>query len=241
MNEKINQEDVRTLYNGIENIWPENDQWYNYTHQQITNFLKHYEKVLNINSNTLILNAGSAGNDYGISGKHIHLDIAEKHLVDIPNSIVGSIEQIPIEDNIFDVCICVGSVINYCDAFTALNEIKRILKPNGYLILDYDQSKSFEFVGTSTYNKNIDMVHTFNSGSDDKIWVYSDNYMSSILNEKNFKIINKKFYHNISPLIYKLTNDEYKSSKFAFLDKIACHIPILRNVSCNIILIAQTF
>ena len=36
--------------------------------------------------------------------------------------------------NFFDTAICVGSVINYCDALTALSEIYRVLKHDSYLI-----------------------------------------------------------------------------------------------------------
>lgn len=235
----INQTDVQNLYNSMQNIWPEDDCWYTYTHQQIWKYLKKAERQLCFYEKTLILNAGSAGNDYEITGKHIHLDIAEKHLKGLSDAIVGSVENIPIANNTFDACICVGSVINYCDAMAAISELSRVLKPSGYLILDYDQSKSFEFIGTHTYNKNAEIVNTFNSGFNDKIWVYSDKYITNILEVNGFSLLRKKYYHNISPLFLKLLKDENKASKFAPLDRIVQHMPLINRISCNIILTAQ--
>lgn len=186
-------------------IWPEDDLWYSYTHHKVLEYLQSEEIALKIEAKTKILNAGSAGNDYGIIGNHLHLDIAESHLKNIPNALVGNIEKIPLNENTFDLCICVGSVIKYCDALSSISEFARVLKHGGYLILDYDQSKSFEFIGTQTYNKNAEIITTFNSGYNDKIWVYSDEYISDILKEVGFKILRKKYYHNLSPLAIKFT------------------------------------
>ena len=71
-----------------------------------------------------MLNAGSGGSIYnGISGKFFHVDISDKFIKELPNSYVASIENLPFNTNFFDTAICVGSVINYCDALTALSEI----------------------------------------------------------------------------------------------------------------------
>lgn len=108
-----------------------------------------------------------------------------------------SAEDMPIADNSFDVCICVGSVINYCNVISAISEFNRILKIGGYLILDFDQSRNYEFVGADTYNSNLDIVETFNSGYVDKIWVYSEKYIANTLQHYKFSIINKEYYHTI--------------------------------------------
>lgn len=145
----------------------------------------------------------------------------------------------PFADSFFDVCICVGSVINYCDAMSSIGEICRILKPKGLLVLDFDQSKSFEYIGTSFYSKNAEIVETFNSGFSDKIWVYSEKYINSILKSYHFKILRKHHYHCLSPLAYRFIKDETKASKYAPFDKLVSILPFLKNISCNIILTAQ--
>lgn len=235
----INIDDVKKLYDEMETIWPENDKWYSYTYKRIEIFLKKWEKRLNISDYMNILNAGSGGNTYGIKGHHTHLDITSKHIKDNQDSIIASIEEIPVPNNSFDLCICVGSVINYCDAIKGIAEFARTLKTGGYLILEFDQSKNFEFWGTPTYNSNLDIVKTFNSGYEDKIWVYSEKYIDSVLENYNFKILKKQYFHCFSSLLYRWLSDEQKAAKYIWLDKITKFIPKIRKISNNIILIAQ--
>ena len=195
--DKIEIEDVKELYNNMEEIWPQNDPWYNYTQKKIHYFLKKWSSKLKFTKKTKILNAGSGGNTYGIVGNHTHIDISEKHLAGVENAIVASVENMPLDSNLFDSCICVGSVINYCDLNMAIAEIDRVMKKGGILFLDFDQSKSFEFIGTKHYNSNIDIIKTFNSGYEDKIWIYSEKYVRNTLAAHNFKVIKKKYYHTI--------------------------------------------
>lgn len=235
----IDPNEVKKLYNSMEEIWPTDDKWYQYTYKRIKNFLTRWENKLGFNESTLILNAGSGGNTYGIKGIHTHVDISEKHLKYVDNAILASVEDIPISDNSFDVCICVGSVINYCNAMSAISEIKRILNKDGYLILDFDQSKNYEFIGTKTYNSNLDIIETFNSGFTDKVWVYSEKYITSVLKHNGFEIINKEYYHTMSCLIYRWLHNEQRAAKYVGLDKIIKWLPHIRKISNNIILIAR--
>lgn len=237
--DKIDIDFVRDMYNEMQEIWPEDDAWYLYTHSQISLFLLKISSKYGFNNELKVLNAGSGGNTYGLPGVHYHIDVADQKLKNIPNSYVGNIEYMPYSDNEFDLCICVGSVINYCDALTAISEMARVIKKDGFFILDYDQSHSLEFWGTSHYNKTADIIETFNSGYTDKTWIYSPDYISAILRKLHFKILDTHKYHILSPLIYKMTNNENKASKFAKLDKIMSHIPILKDFSCNIILCAR--
>jgi ubiquinone/menaquinone biosynthesis C-methylase UbiE len=237
-NRFIDPEDVKKLYNDMDEIWPSEDKWYQYTYFKIQKYLKHWESILELNNTTLILNAGSGGNTYNIKGNHTHIDISEKHLSSIENAIIASVEDIPLNDNYFDICICVGSVINYCDVVSSISEFNRILKNGGYLILDFDQSRNYEFLGSDTYNSNLDMIETFNSGYVDKIWVYSEKYISSTLKHFNFTILDKEYYHTLSSLVYKFTKDEQKAAKFVNFDKITKWLPLIRKISNNIILIA---
>lgn len=237
--DKIDIDFVKDMYNEMPEIWPENDVWYQYTYSQISIFLQQISLKYKFNDKLKILNAGSGGNTYNLPGIHYHIDVADQKLKNTPNSYVGNIEYMPYNDCEFDICICVGSVINYCDAFAAISEMSRVLKRGGLFILDYDQSHSLEFLGTSHYNKTTDIIETFNSGYVDKTWIYSPDYIFKILKRSGFKVLNIKRYHILSPLIYKITNDENKAAKFAKLDGIMSYIPILNKFSCNIILCSQ--
>lgn len=235
----INQEEVRNMYNQMNDIWPENDKWYVYTNKYIQKYLDKFSENYINDVEKLILNAGSAGNTYGIPGKHFHIDIAENHIRSQTNSIACSIEDLPFRDNYFDICICVGSVINYCDAIASISEIYRVLKQGGLFVLEYDQSKSYEFLKTNAFNKNATIIKTFNSGNIDNTWVFSERYIDAILKKYEFSVITKEKFHCLSPLLYKITKNENKSSKFARLDKLVSYIPVLNSISSNIILTAQ--
>lgn len=239
MSNKIDVDAVKNMYNNMKEIWPQNDRWYQYTYSQISRFLTYIALKYKFNNQTKILNAGSGGNTYNIPGLHYHIDIADKKLKNIPNSYIGNIENMSFSNNKFDVCICVGSVLNYCDALSAISELARVLKHKGLLILDYDQSHSFEFIGTEHFNKTADIIETFNSGFTDKIWIYSPKYISSILKSQNLDILDTYKYHILTPLIYKITCNEYKAASFAKLDKLMSHIPFIKDFSCNIIQCSQ--
>lgn len=238
-NKNIDIVEVKKLYDSMVDIWPKNDKWYAYTYKRIQKFLKKWEKRLKWNNSIQVLNAGSGGNTYDIAGHHLHLDITSTHILENQEFIISSIESIPLDDNLFDLCICVGSVINYCNAMQGISELSRTLKQGGYLILEFDQSKNYEFLGTATYNSNLDIVNTFNSGFEDKIWVYSEKYIKSLLTHYDLRVVNIQYFHSLSSLIYKFLSDEQKAAKFVHFDKIVNLIPGIRKISNNIILIAQ--
>lgn len=55
--------------------------------------------------------------------------------------------DLPFAENSIDNILCVGSVLNYCDAIAAISEFNRVLKYNGHLILEYESSWGFEYIG----------------------------------------------------------------------------------------------
>ena len=102
-----------------------------------------------------ILNAGSGGTEYKTAGEIIHLDIIEKFVCAFKDYIVGSVEDINLPNNCIDGVICVGSVLNYCDAQKAISEFSRILKPQGFYVLEFERSNSAEFLWTTNHGKYI--------------------------------------------------------------------------------------
>ena len=108
------QKIIRELYNESNCVWPSDDLWHSYTKTVIES--KVYSWIASSTSD-LILNAGSGGTEYNIPGTMVHLDIAEKKIKTLPKYIIGSVEDIPSPDNIYDYVICVGSVLNYVPLF----------------------------------------------------------------------------------------------------------------------------
>ncbi|MEC0232714.1 class I SAM-dependent methyltransferase [Paenibacillus alba] len=235
--DKLNQEEVSNFYNSVEDIWPANDKWHRYTRKVIEKYIHQTISTENLLPNDMkILNAGSAGEEYSVQGEHYHVDIAQERIKHRPNSFVTSIENLPFSDNFFDICICVGSVINYCnDALQAISEFSRVLKSNGLLILEFDSSNSFEYLFTPAFSQSAHIIKTFYDGTEQRIWVYSNDYIENLLKTANFTMKNTKNFHIASSLFYKLTSLSNISSKFSFLDKWLHKTP-LSKFSCNVIL-----
>ena len=152
---KIDTKKIAEFYNNIESVWDEKDPW----HQYSKSFIQEKISLINWGSYSRILNAGSAGNAYGIDeNKTIHVDIAEAKIAGKNNAYVASVESMPFKDNYFDAIICVGSVINYCDLVTTIKEFARVLNNEGILILEYESSFGFEYYNEDYYMSNACIV-----------------------------------------------------------------------------------
>ncbi|MDE6063654.1 MAG: class I SAM-dependent methyltransferase, partial [Lachnospiraceae bacterium] len=140
---KLDQDKIKSFYNSVTDVWGIDDPWHEYSKKVISSFIKHKD----IFRNSVVLNAGSAGNSYGIECNLMyHVDIADEKIKNIDNAVIASIEKMPFNDLFFDNILCVGSVLNYCDALTAISELARVLKPNGNLILEFESSWGFEYL-----------------------------------------------------------------------------------------------
>ncbi len=232
--EQFNRQEVKEFYEHVETVWPNNDKWHEVNQKEIKNYI-HKQNCLSGN----ILNAGSGGNDYGLSVEMCHMDIVENKIADTPNHIIGSIEDIPLKDNSFDTIICVGSVINYCDALKAIGEMTRVLKKNGKLILEFENSYSFEFMNTKAHKARAAIISTSYFDKPHTMWVYSFDYISDILHANNVIIHDIYPFHILSSLSYYYNRNENKAAKLSFLDKMCRHIPIIKKYSGNVILYCE--
>lgn len=232
------EKEVQKLYDNIEKIWPENNVWYDYTHKKIIDFIYKNAVIFKYNSN--VLNAGSGGSVYpGINGNFFHVDISEKFISKLPNSYVASIENLPFNNELFDSAICVGSVLNYCDAAIALIEIYRVMKPGSYLILEYERSETGELIFQQNYGKSSTrQCYEYNDQTNHNIWLYSDEYINNILETIGFKVIKNKYYHIFSSLFNQIIKDEDKAGKLAKLDRFAVW-PFRKILAHNRILVAR--
>lgn len=238
-NNFLNKEDIAKMYNEMDEIWPDDDKWYNYTHNCVVKYIDSQKQLMNLTEKSLVLNLGSGGNEYNIDGIHYHVDIAEEKIKHCKNYIVSTAENIPFNNDFFDGGICVGSVINYCDPFAVISEISRTLKLGGYFIIDFEQSESWQFYGLKEYKNDATIITSFNSGYEDKIWIFSLAYIVRILKTYSLKIVNIERFHLLSPLLYRISKDENKSAKFAKFDSFLKLVPCIRNKSCNVILTVQ--
>ena len=240
MKEGIDLDSVAQKYNETNVIWNEADMWHMRSKNSIEQFI-YSSLAFALNSQDLeILNAGSAGYSYGLNEDQIiHIDIAHERITHLQNSIVADIHKIPLEDERFDMVICVGSVINYCDPIVAIKELSRVLTKNGYLILEFENSHTFELVGRSEFNKKAILVNTFYNGRSEKIWYFSESYIREICSLCGLEVISLKRWHILSSLVYRITKSENYAAKFSSIDSLLSKIPILKKFSSNTIFLLK--
>ncbi len=208
----------KEVKNNYKNYNPEDeDLWHKVTGNIIDAFVyKELDKI--DNENIVILNAGSGGVSYYTKGKIINLDIVEDNIKEFPFYIVSSITNIPLEDKSIDFIICVGSVINYTNLNLSINELNRILKDDGTLILEFERSNSADFLFSQNYGKKEFMQTYKYNDKDHTMIMYGEKYVISNLKKLNFKVIKKKRFHNISTLLTKLKVSEKTSLKINNID-----------------------
>ena len=232
----IDLSEVSKTYNTINKIWDINDKWHWVTHQMIKSFIS--ESLKNIPNSYLfkVLNAGSAGNNYElIETNTIHLDIAKNKIADLTNAILSSIEDIPVRNESFDLIVCVGSVINYCDPIRVFQEFNRLLKSPGYIILEFETSRTLELFGKKDFNKNLVLTDTFYNGGTERLWYYSEKFIKEIALNNDLRVLAEDRCHIISPLVYRMLKDEIIAARFAKYDKIFLKVPVINTMASNVI------
>ena len=209
---------IRQLYNEMDEIWPTNDKLYLYTKSIIE---KKVGKWINSYDSSYILNAGSGGTEYEVRGKVCHLDIAENKIRNKEDFIIGSIENIPIQDELFDFVICVGSVINYINNISAaLEELTRTLKNGGFLILEYERTNTAELWFKKNHNDDCFFkVYQYN-GAEHGIWLYSDKLINSLMFSNSMKLQKQYRFHSLSSVAARFNRKERTQFFLTKFDKI---------------------
>lgn len=230
---------TREKYNLRSELWPGHDIWHRHTLRCITSAVRN-ETALGTLENKRIINVGSGGNDYGIQSVfHVQIDLADRRLNGIDNSIVGTAEHLPFSDSYFDFALCVGSVINYCDAVAALTEISRVLAPKGRLLLEFESSLSAEYIGSGEFGKASVCVQTHFQGESELLWLYHPTYIVKLLSALNLNIIWSDSFHVATAAIYRLTRDERVAMFFAKADRLTVIRRLFGLLACNRIILAE--
>ena len=194
----VDLNEIKKFYNEVPEIWASTDSWHQWSRGEIQKYLN----TIPFSSHEIILNAGSGGNDYGITCKEmVHVDIAEKKLKGVKNAVVSNIESMPFPDSQFDSIICVGSVINYCDASAVIAEFSRVSKPGALLVLEFENSGGYEYRKKVCYKESATVVTVQFQGSDHTQWLYSMPYIKACNGVQREH--NKKLNHGL-PILHKV-------------------------------------
>ncbi|QXV63717.1 class I SAM-dependent methyltransferase [Mucilaginibacter sp. 21P] len=241
---RIDPNETANRYNSLEQIIDADDKWHLETERIIESFVHESVRKIPGFEQFAILNAGSAGHSYGLNENQIlHVDIADKHIAHLPNALVANVEALPLSDASYDLVLCVGSVLNYCDPIRVIKEFSRVLKSQGYIVLEFENSKTFELLFKRGYNQSAVYHETFFDahGDTEKIWYFSGSYVIQLLKSYKFEVVDLKRFHVLSPLVFRLTGWPSFSSAFAKLDGILRRIPFVKTHSSNIIVLAKAF
>lgn len=237
---RISADEVRDFYNLLPRIYDDADIWHKTTHRWVRRFIAAHHKSVPITANTRILNAGSGGQDCTFPENNVFdVDITQKNLPNSERSFVADIHELPFEDSYFSASVCVGSVLNYCDAAAAIGSLARVTQSKGHIFLEFETSASWDFAFRRGFMKGATLVTTFYNHRKVRLWVYSERFIRALLSEYGLVILDSSRVHMMSPLLYRLTNSETFSTRFSCLDPLLRCIPILRRFCSNIIFFCQ--
>lgn len=232
-------EAVRARY-GSPDAYERTDPWHEYTAERIRRELAREWARISPHSDAVVLNAGAGNSDLGICPPStIHLDISEAGLRAFRNGMIGSVESIPLASASVDVGVCVGSVINYCDAALAISELCRVLKPQGHLFLEFESSRSAEFINQRCFGKSAAVAETFYGGITETVWVYSSDHIERLLRVGNVRIAKTTAIHILSPWMLLAGADITTAGLAARLDRAARVVSFAARWASNFFLVCQ--
>ena len=234
--DKFDISKIKEFYNRIPVIWATDDVWHIYSHNELQKYINHHKILF---ENCKVLNAGSGGNDYGICCEEMHhTDIAEEKIKNCKHYAVANMENLPYKNESFDAIISVGSVLNYCDAFKAISELSRVLKKSGIMILEFESTWGFEYLGTQEYRKPVTIITLEYMHEQHTQWLFAPDYIYQILKEYDFCILEKYPFHILDGLLSKFLSESL-SVKLTKLDTFIRKWPYFRKHGNNIILLCK--
>ncbi|PZA09719.1 hypothetical protein DNX69_20390 [Rhodopseudomonas palustris] len=209
---------IERLYGDGQAIWDAHDRWNRYKRAGIDGFAKEFVSPLLARSKS-VLDAGCGCQPYSWTPPlSIGFDIFEKQLAARQLGVVGDVSRLPFRDGSFEFIICVASVMNYVPALETISEFSRTLRQGGHLLLHYETSTSFEHFLTRRWGAPVTRINTLNNGREDAVWVYSSEYIDSVLTLNGFRVLKQRFFHIASALLLRVGFSQQRAAGLAALD-----------------------
>jgi hypothetical protein len=229
-------DEVLSFYETLPTVYAPEDRWLSVTHRWITDFIQ-TDAVSGSDANgSRCLNLGSAGLSYGIDEKRVvHVDIHAGRFVPGQTAVIADIQCLPHLDGRFSHCICVGSVINHCDAAAVIAGVSEALEVGGTFILEFETSRSLELLFSHHFNRAATVVSTFYQDRTIRLWAYSERYLRSLLSVNGFSITKRSSRHHLSPLVYLACRNSNMAARFHVLDTVARRIPVMKSCASHVI------
>jgi ubiquinone/menaquinone biosynthesis C-methylase UbiE len=103
---------------------------------------------------------------------------------------VADAHRLPFKNNYFGVLVCLETLEHLVDPSKALEEMKRVIKPGGYLILELDTNsylfRTVWLIWERTFGKVWQGAH---------LWRLHPKRLEKLLSQKGFAIEKKQFFH----------------------------------------------
>lgn len=210
------------------------DPWHRFTAAEIRREIASHWRSLPTKPEHTILNAGAGGNDLGLDPPAtINVDISPSRLASMPNPIVASVEALPLSNSSVDTVVCVGSVINYCDATAAIAEFGRVVRPGGALVLEFESSFSAELITREAYGSSAAVAETFYANREEVVWVYSPTHIGNLLKAAGFMVQQGVPIHVVSPWALLLSRSGRLAAFIARSDRFLRGAPLLTRWASN--------
>lgn len=226
---------IRSRYN-VERAYRPIDAWHRHTARQVGRLVSDWWAPLHLLPEKVVLNAGAGGNDFGIPRPAaVSLDLHERPLVGMSRPVVANVEALPLASCSVDAVLCVGSVINYADAVPAITELSRVLRPGGYLALEFESSRSAELFGTPAFGAAAAVTESFCGNTEEVVWAYRLDYILSLLQGSNIHVERVIPIHLLSPWLLLISKRPAIAAAFGRLDGLG-RLPLLRRWASNFFL-----
>lgn len=216
------------------------DEWHEYTANRIRQELSGRWSGLQTQPGHVILNAGAGNSDLGVCPPWtLNLDISEAGVALLPNPIVATVEQIPLPNESVDTIVCVGSVLNYCDAAAAISEFGRVLKSGGNLVLEFESSRAADLLSQNAFGRPAAIAETFYGNEPEVLWVYNPRYIRSLLRAAQLEIMESIPIHIGSPWALLITRNIRGAAVTARLDRVLKFVPVLAHWASNQMMVCR--
>jgi len=229
-------DDIRALYSTLHSVYLPSDKWHSITRRWIARFVREEFREAHCDDRRAILNLGAGGESYGLHHRRlVDVDLHHKENSNGFPRITGDLHALPLATSSFDACICVGSVLNHCDAARILSEVGRVMKAGGMLVLEFETSSSLDLLLSGSFNESATVVTTFYQDRHIRLWAYSEQYICRLLDAAGFTVVHRSAKHYLSGLAYLICRNSNVAATLHVFDGIAARLPIVRNTPAHII------
>lgn len=224
---------AKVAYDQMEHPWPHGDNWSQHTKRSIGEFVREFVPV----AEGLVLNAGCGGNEYGLAGQVtcVNLDISMRQCRTLKLPVLGDVEHIPFPDNLFDVTVCVGAVINYVRPDKAIPELARVTKPGGLILVDFESSYSAEIMFSQYWRKPLTVIERIYVDHMDMTYLFSPDHIRGLFEQAKSTVIATRGYH-IATAMWERVFTEALIPRAAFsIDRLASRVPGVRALASSVL------